>query len=202
MQYLFIFVPLGLFFIAYTRYDIFVATVVLMVATTTMLAIEWLKDRTVKKMHLWVTVMLLVLGTITVMLRDPVYIQWKVTLVHWVFAALLFGSQIIGKKPAVQSMMEMAIKDASSEDESPELELSPSQWRGFNAAWGIYFLFVGALNLFVAYRFEEAIWVKFKVFGIIAMQLVFMIGAMFWLFRHISAVETAKKAAPGEQAGD
>ena len=202
MQYVFIFVPLAAFFIAYTQYDIYVATIILMIVTPLMLLAEYLKERTVKKMHLWVTVLLIVLGAITVLLRDPVFIQWKLTVVHWAFAALLFGSQWLGKTPLVQTMMEAAIEDAGTDDDDDvEINLTATQWQRFNAAWGLYFLFVGVLNLIIAYNFDEALWVKFKVFGIIALQLVFMIGARAWLFRHISP-RRVEDATGSERAGE
>lgn len=196
MQNLFIFVPLVLFFVAYTVRDIFFATIVLMVATTVMLGVERWVTGEVRKMHLYITGLLLVLGTVTVALRNPVFIQWKVTIVHWIFAAILFVSQFAGKKPAVQAMMEMAIKEQDQEDDdAAQLHLTDGQWRGLNAAWGLYFTFVGFLNLFIAYRFEEAIWVKFKVFGILGLQLVFMVITMAWLFARMSSNGKSKQAS-------
>lgn len=208
MQNLFIFVPLLLFFIAYTTRDIYFATIVLMAATSVMLVVEKIVTGTVRKMHLYITGLLLLLGTVTVLLRNPVFIQWKVTIVHWIFAAILLYSQLSGKKPAVQAMMEMAIQDQSKaaadkaleegkEDqpaEDVELNLTDSQWRLVNGAWGGYFVAIGLLNLYIAFNFDEALWVKFKVFGILGLQMIFLVLTMAWLFRQLSAADKRQKA--------
>lgn len=207
MQNLFIFVPLLLFFVAYTTRDIYFATIVLMAATSVMLVVEKIVTGTVRKMHLYITGLLLVLGTVTVLLRNPVFIQWKVTIVHWIFAAILLYSQLSGKKPAVQAMMEMAVKDQTKaaadkalEDgaeekpaEDVELNLSDGQWRLVNGAWGGYFVAIGFLNLYIAFSFDEAVWVKFKVFGILGLQMLFLVITMAWLFRQLSAAEKGEK---------
>ncbi len=183
MKNLFIFVPLALFFITYQLSDIYMGTIVLMASTTLLLIVERLRTGTVSKMHLYVTVLLLVLGTITVLVRDPKFIQWKLTIIHWVFALILFASQWRGKTPTVQALMEMAIAEQSQDEDEEPFELSDGQWKGLNTAWAVYFLAIGFLNLFIAYSYSEDIWVKFKVFGILGLQVVFMAITFTWLFR-------------------
>ena len=59
-----------------------------------------------------------------------------------------------------------------------------SQAEGFSAvpartasaldwAWLMFFIVVGALNIWVAYSFSEATWVYFKLFGLTSLTLVF-----------------------------
>ena len=43
------------------------------------------------------------------MLRDPIFIKWKPTVVNWLFAAVFLGSQFIGKRTLVERMMSHAI---------------------------------------------------------------------------------------------
>ena len=40
---------------------------------------------------------------------------------------------------------------------------------------------LAAANIYVAQNFPEGVWVKFKVFGITAAMLVFMIPQVIWL---------------------
>ncbi len=181
MQHLFVYLPIILFFGAYQFSDIYIATMVLMASTTVLLGVERLTTGTVKKAHLYITVLLLVLGTITILVRDPKFIQWKLTIVFWIFAAILFFSQLGGKKPTIQSLLEMALNEVGEDDDEP-LTLTDPQWRGLNTAWAAFFLVVGALNLFIAYTYSEALWIKFKVFGVFGLQFVFLLISMFWLF--------------------
>ncbi|HZJ82031.1 MAG TPA: septation protein IspZ, partial [Guyparkeria sp.] len=48
-------------------------------------------------------------------------------------------------------------------------------WYRVNWAWVGFFLFSGAANIWVAYQFPEAVWVNFKLFGLMGMTFVFMI---------------------------
>jgi intracellular septation protein len=54
-----------------------------------------------------------------------------------------------------------------------------------------FFLVVGGVNLFVAYNFSEEFWVKFKLFGMLGLTLLFVIVQTIWLTaatkRHASA---------------
>ncbi|MFK8017166.1 MAG: inner membrane-spanning protein YciB [Gammaproteobacteria bacterium] len=207
MQNLFVFIPLGLFFAAYKFADIYIATMVLMASTTLMLGVERLTTGKVSKSHLYITGLLLVLGTITVLVRDPKFIQWKLSVVFWIFAAILLASQRRGKTPTVQALLQAALEeqsgdkdgDSADDDEEEEpLNLLDSQWRGLNTAWAGFFAGVGVLNLFIAYRFEEDFWVKFKVFGVFGLQLCFLILSMIWLFRASASNNAAAKATTSE----
>jgi intracellular septation protein len=62
-------------------------------------------------------------------------------------------------------------------------------WSRVNAAWTLFFLVVGALNIYVAYRFSEEVWVNFKMFGIIGLTLVFVFGQAFYLSRFMDVSE-------------
>ena len=47
--------------------------------------------------------------------------------------------------------------------------------------WVLFFIVAGLLNIYVAYNFEQATWVKFKVFGLMALTFVFMLGQTLWI---------------------
>ncbi len=49
--------------------------------------------------------------------------------------------------------------------------------------WIGFFVFVAAANLYVAYNFAEATWVKFKLFGLMGLTLVFVLLQGMWLSR-------------------
>ena len=44
----------------------------------------------------------------------------------------------------------------------------------------------GALNIYVAYVYSEPTWVKFKLFGLIGLTVVFIIGQSLWLAKQIN----------------
>jgi intracellular septation protein len=44
---------------------------------------------------------------------------------------------------------------------------------------------MGFLNLYVAYSFSEAVWVKFKMFGATGLMFVFMLAQGFFIAKYI-----------------
>jgi intracellular septation protein len=169
MQLLFDFFPLIVFFAAYLVYDLYVATAAIMVAIALQIAYQWFRHRKVNKMLLISGALVLVFGSITLALRNPLFIQWKVTVVNWLFAAAFLGSQLFSEKTFTQRMMGHAI------------ELEPALWRQLNILWVVNFAVIGALNLYVMYNFDEQTWVYFKTWGMIGLSLLMAVGQAIWI---------------------
>jgi intracellular septation protein len=169
MQLLFDFFPLLVFFAAYVAYDLYVATAAIIVAIAAQIAYQWLSKRKVNKMLLISGALVGVFGGITLALRDPVFIQWKVTVVNWLFAAAFLGSQLFGAKTFTERIMGHAV------------ELEPAFWRQLNTLWVVNFAAIGALNLYVMYNFDEQTWVYFKTWGMIGLSLLMAVGQAVWI---------------------
>ncbi len=60
-------------------------------------------------------------------------------------------------------------------------ELTEPQWRRLNTIWVIFFIVIGAINIYVAYAFSEPTWVKFKLFGMLGLTVVFIVIQTIWL---------------------
>jgi intracellular septation protein len=60
-------------------------------------------------------------------------------------------------------------------------DLSRVQWTRLNQIWVAFFVLVGGVNLYVAYNFSEEFWVKFKLFGMLGLTLLFVIVQSIWL---------------------
>ncbi|RDE19599.1 septation protein A [Motiliproteus coralliicola] len=174
MKLLFDFLPIAIFFGVY-KYtgDMIIATAVLIPATALQMLYTWIKTHKIEKMQLITLGLVVVMGGATVLLKDKTFIQWKPTVVNWLFAVAFLGSQFIGAKPLVQRMMESAV------------ELPKLIWLRLNLAWVIFFVVMGALNLFVAYTMSEETWVNFKLFGMLGLTLVFIVLQGIYLSKHI-----------------
>jgi intracellular septation protein len=169
MQLLFDFFPVIAFFIAYKVGGIFVATGVIVVAVLIQAAIQWLRQRKLSPMMLTSAVLVLIFGGLTLLIHDKTFIQWKPTVVNWLFAAAFLASQFFGEQPLIQRMM------------GTQISLDRGAWTRLNAMWIVFFAVMGAINLYVAYHFDEATWVNFKLFGILGLTLVFVVVQGFWL---------------------
>ncbi|WP_417596777.1 septation protein A [Oceanospirillum sp.] len=174
MKLLLDFFPIAIFFgvYHYTK-DMILATAVLIPATIIQIAISWFKTRKIEKMHVVTLVLIIVMGGATVLLQDKSFIQWKPTVVNWLFAGAFLGSYVIGKKPLIQRMMES------------QISLPVVQWNILNAYWIIFFLAMGAINIAVFTFYSEETWVNFKLFGMLGLTLAFIIIQGIWLTRHI-----------------
>jgi intracellular septation protein len=174
MQLLFDFLPVIAFFVAYKLADIYVATVVLIVAVLLQSGLQWIRKKKLNSMHLISAALVLVFGGLTLAIHDKVFIMWKPTIVNWLFAAGFLASQLpaFGGKPLVRRLMGSA--DAG-------VELSDRSWRHLNLMWVAYFAVLGVANLYVFRNFDEATWVNFKLFGMLGLTLVFVIAQGMWI---------------------
>ena len=169
MQLLVDYIPLVVFILAYFYQDIFFATGMLMVAMPVVLVLQWLMTKKINKIYAASTVLVLVLGGATLAFRNPAFLYWKPTVLNWLIAIVFLGSQWIGDKTVVQRMLENAA------------ELNADQWVRLNQIWVVFFSIVGGINIYVAYNFSEAFWVKFKLFGMLGLTLIFVIIQSVWL---------------------
>ena len=161
MKLLFDFLPILCFFIVYKFYGIYAATAIAMSASLLQIAFFWLKYRKVETMPMITAVLILFCGTATLLLHNDLFIKWKPTVINWVFAILFLGSQLLGKKPFIQSLM------------GSKINLPQAIWRKLNLSWVIFFISMGIANLYVAYQFSTDIWVNFKLFGALGCTVVF-----------------------------
>jgi intracellular septation protein len=65
------------------------------------------------------------------------------------------------------------------------ITLPASIWQRLNIGWIFFFIITGFINIYVAYNFDTAVWVNFKVFGLLGLTLVFVVIQSFFIARHI-----------------
>ena len=172
MTLFFEFLPVLLFFVAYKLWGLMTATAVLIVATLALVAATWARTRTVKWMQLVTAAAVLVFGGITLALDNELFIKWKPTIVYALLAAVFAGSHWIGERPVIRRMLDGAVA------------LPDRIWARLSGLWVAFFLVVGALNLWVAYRFDTATWVNFKLVAAIGLPLAFAVAQGVYIARH------------------
>jgi len=173
MKLLFDFFPLLLFFVAYKLADIYVATGVAIVATFAQVGWLALRRRKIEPM-LWASLAIVVVfGGATLVFQNDTFIKVKPTVLYWLFAVTLGGSQLLLRRNLMRAML------------GKQIELPNAVWTRLNWGWTGFFAFMGAANLFVALNFNRDVWVDFKVFGGIGLMLLFVIGQALYLSRHI-----------------
>ncbi len=169
MQLLADFLPLLFFFAAYLYDDLYFAVGVLMVAMPIGLVLKTYWTKKLDKIYLGSTIFLLILGSATLFFRNPLFLYWKPTAFYWVVSIVFLASQWIGDKTIVERLFAQAA------------DLSREQWVKLNLMWVAFFIFAGGLNIYVAYSFSQQVWVNFKVFGLLALTLIFVIIQAVWM---------------------
>ncbi len=191
MKFLFDLFPVILFFVAFKLSDIFVATAVAIVATALQIGWSLWRRHRVSKMQ-WASLVIIgVFGGATLALHDETFIKWKPTVLYWLAGAAFLGALALRRN---------LVKAVMSEG---GLELPEHVWFKLCVAWGVFFLFTGGLNLWVAYTFPTDTWVNFKLFGGMGLMLLFVIAQALWIARYVPHEEAGpappkdpKKALP------
>ena len=181
MKLLFDFLPILLFFVAYKLTDIYVATGVLIGVTLAQVGWIWLRQRRVEKLPLFTAGLVLVLGSLTLILHDPVFVKWKPTVVNWLFGLAFAGSRFIGRQTLLERML------------GGQMELPARIWVNLTFMWAIFFFVMGVVNLYVAFTFDENTWVNFKLFGMLGLTLVFVLAQAAYMSRHLKTDDTPSK---------
>lgn len=177
MKFLFDLFPVILFFIAFKFFGIYVATAVAIIATIAQIIYCKIRHGRVEKMLLLSGAIIVLFGGATLLLKDPTFIQWKPTILYWLFSAGLVISQLFFHKNPIRAMMEK------------QITLPNAIWTKLNLAWAALFLALGFLNLYVAFNYSQDTWVNFKLFGITGIMFVFIILQTFMLSKYITSEE-------------
>jgi intracellular septation protein len=169
MQLILDFLPVAIWFVAYRLYGMYVATAAIIVAMAGVIGFQWWRHGKVSNMLLVSGALVAVLGGVTLLYRNPLFFQWKLTVADWLFAAAFLGSRFIGGKTLTERMLGHAI------------ELEPAVWRELNMIWVLNFFITGALNIYVLYNFDESTWANFKVFGSLGISLLTAVITFVWI---------------------
>ena len=166
------------FAVAYFFGGIYPATAALIAALFLTVALYWLIERRIHKVHLFSAIAAGILGGLTLYVRDPTFIKFKPTVVYLAFSAALLLSQVFGDRVLLARLPQKLIT------------LPDPVWRKVNFAWALFFVFCAALNLYVAFHFDEATWVKLKLFGFSLLMFVFLLGHLPFLHKYLPQEET------------
>lgn len=170
--------PLVVFFAAYFKGNIYVATGAFMAATVTAIAIYWFKVRHIPMSQIITLVIVLVFGGLTLALDDPRFIKMKPTMIYVLFAAILFGGLATGR-----SLLKVVFEAAFP-------PLTEAGWRILTLRWAIFFAVLAVLNEAIWRNFSEEFWVSFKLFGFLPLTMVFAMAQIGVMNRHAAPAAT------------
>ena len=150
---------------------LFVATALFMAATLIALSVSWVLTKTLPVMPVVSGVVVFIFGALTLWLQDETFIKMKPTIVNTLFGAVLLGGLAFGK-PLLGYVFGAAFK------------LDAEGWRKLTLRWGLFFLFLAALNEIVWRSFSTDAWVAFKVWGTMPITIAFTLAQMRLIMKH------------------
>ena len=217
MKFLLDFGPIVLFFIVYKYYGLYAAIYAMIVSTFVQIMYSRLTTGKFVTSQVLTFALLVVFGGISIVLRDPAFVMWKVSVLYVIFAAVLIGSNYVGSKTLLERMM------------GKELQLPRNTWVNLTWFWSLGFIIIAIINAFfvntalsarnlflnsgsivdpkidlknfdcsqssleslclLAQSSEES-WVNFKLFGTLGLTLVLIIITVLMLSKHIKEKQT------------
>ena len=171
------FLPALVFFIVFfgSGKDFILATLALMIVMTGQVIYEKFSRGKVNTKFFYAWVALILFGSMTLLFRDPVFLQWKFSIFNWLLSAIIIGNHILKRPPLMKSLM------AGADDAFKGM--TDKNWAFLSLLWGFAFLFQGTINLYFMFYTELATWVNFKVFGIFIINLFFIVIMFIYLFQ-------------------
>ncbi len=197
MKALFDFLPIILFFVFYKYQGLYAAIYAMIIAS--LLQVTWTKlyHKTYEKNQVISLIAIIIFGGLTIWLRNPSFVMWKVSVINLIFAAILFGSMFIGKKTILERVL------------SKQADLTKDIWQKITLLCGISFVIIAIINAYFSIiaiglrdklialdekwqntdlqsancvtdlcfkaQEAEAAWVNFKLFGSLGITLVILI---------------------------
>ncbi|MDG2265803.1 MAG: septation protein IspZ [Candidatus Marinimicrobia bacterium] len=217
MKFLLDFGPIILFFIVYKYYGLYAAIYAMIASTFVQVMYSRFSTGKFVTSQLLTFALLVVFGGISIVLRDPAFVMWKVSVLYVIFAAVLIGSNYVGSKTLLERMM------------GKELQLPRNTWVNLTWFWSLGFIIIAIINAFfvntalsarnlflnsgsivdpkidlknfdcsqspledlclIAQSSEES-WVNFKLFGTLGLTLVLIIITVLMLSKHIKEKQT------------
>ena len=163
--------PLVAFFVAYKLGGFIASTAVAIIASIIAAAVSYALMRRVPPMLIVTVVVVVIFGGLTIATDNKTFFFMKPTIIMGLFAVVLAGGLLLGR-PLLKSLMGSA------------LELDDAGWRKLTGRFAIFFVAVAILNEIIWRTQPEATWVNFKAFGILGLNVVFILSQFPLIKRH------------------
>lgn len=152
--------PLGVFLLAYYKWDIIAATGAFMAATVLALIVSYIFERRVPIVLVVTAVIVMVFGGLTLLLDDERFIKMKPTIVQALFAVVLFGGLAL-RRPLLKPLLSAA------------WTLTDRGWYLLTLRFALFFAVMAIANEIVWRTQSTDFWVNYKIFGALAITFAF-----------------------------
>lgn len=165
------FLPLLAFFMVYKIYGMMSATAVLLGCSVVALVVHYLYHKSIPKMLIITTVIIVIMGSLTIFSGNTMFVKMKPTAVSLLFSLVLLVG-VWRKKGYMKPLLDNAIS------------MSEENWIILSQRFGLLFLGIAVLNEIIWRNMSEEFWVNFKVFGILAITMLFLFSQLVFIYKH------------------
>ena len=159
----------------YLTGDFIFFTVAIFVFITIQVILEKITLGKVSKVLFFSWCVLIPFALMTLILRDPIFLQWKFSIVHWLMGLILIVSHIFKGPVLLKSLFSMM---------GPQLDSVPSKaWSNVTFFIGFFLISVGFINLYFIYYSNLDTWVNFKIYGVTVLNLIMTSLSLFYLLK-------------------
>ncbi len=170
--------PIAVFFAAYLKFGLMVATAALMATTAVALVLSYAMLRRLAWVPLITAAIVGIFGGLTLWLNDETFIKMKPTIIEGLFAAILLVGLALGR-PLLKPLFGAAW---AMDDEG---------WRRLSFRFAAFFTAMAVLNEVIWRTQSTDVWVLFKVFGLVGLTLAFSAAQIPLMARHRLADDAA-----------
>jgi intracellular septation protein len=152
--------PLAAFFVSFYAYGIFFATGVFMVATALACVFSYRAEQRLPMLPLLSLALILLFGGLTLYWGDERFIMMRPTAVNLFFGLALAASWAL-RAPLLKSIL------------APGLLLTDAGWQKLTIRLAVFLMALAVLNELVWRNFDAEVWVAFKTFATVPLNLAF-----------------------------
>jgi intracellular septation protein len=170
---------LALFLVGYLiHHELVKATWWLVAGSAIGLMVGLIFERRLATMPLLAGGAALFFGGLTLLFHDAVFLKAKLTIINLAFAAFLLGGTLLKRNP-----LKHVVGEA--------LHLTDAGWRTLTLRYGLYFLFVAALNTVIWLTLPDNVWAYFRIPGVQILALLFSFSQVPLIMKSAGQAEAA-----------
>lgn len=191
LRYLIEYGPLAVFMLSFFAggRHLLTATAWLVGASIVAVAASLLLLRRVAPLVLFTAAMSIFFGGLSLVLRNPVFLQIKLTVVDTAFGLVLVGCLAFRRNP-LKALMGDAV------------QLTDRGWRGLTLRYAIFCFLLAAANEGIRRTQSEAVWVFFRMPGVLLLTVLFSIVQAPFMLKDMQAAEEERAAASVVEVSD
>ena len=159
----------------YLTRDFIYFTLAIFSFITIQVALEKITLGKVSKVLFFSWCVLIPFALMTLVLRDPIFLQWKFSIVHWLMGLILIIAHYFKGPALLKGLFSLA---------GPQLETVPQNaWSNVTFFISFFLIFVGFINLYFIYYSDLDTWVNFKIYGVTILNLAMTSASLLYLFK-------------------